>query len=84
MVDDALRAIRFAHVCILMIDAREKLNRQDLAIARLVAEEGRAMVIAANMWDAVKTVRIRLKSCNTGLISRLVRCEVCRSSPCRR
>ena len=33
MVDDALRAIRFAHVCILMIDAREKLNRQDLAIA---------------------------------------------------
>ncbi|MGC6485138.1 MAG: ribosome biogenesis GTPase Der [Candidatus Puniceispirillales bacterium] len=54
MVDDALRAIRFAHVCILMIDAREKLNKQDLAIARLVAEEGRAMVIAANMWDAVK------------------------------
>lgn len=54
MVDDALRAIRFSHICILMIDAREKLNRQDLAIARLVAEEGRAMVIAANMWDAVE------------------------------
>ena len=54
MVDDALRAIRFAHVCVLMIDAREKLNRQDLAIARLVAEEGRAMVIAANMWDVVR------------------------------
>ena len=43
-----------AHVCVLMIDAREKLNRQDLAIARLVAEEGRAMVIAANMWDVVR------------------------------
>jgi len=53
MVDDALRAIRFSHVCILAIDAREPLNKQDLAIARLVAEEGRAMVIAANMWDSV-------------------------------
>jgi GTP-binding protein len=54
MVDDALRAIRFSHVCILAIDAREPLNKQDLAIARLVAEEGRAMVIAANMWDDVR------------------------------
>ena len=54
MVDDALNAIRFSHVCILMIDAREPLHRQDLAIARLVAEEGRAMVVGANMWDAVK------------------------------
>jgi GTP-binding protein len=51
MVDDALNAIRFAHVCILMIDARQPLNKQDLAIARLVTEEGRGLVIAANMWD---------------------------------
>lgn len=54
MVDDALNAIRFAHVCILCIDARQPLNKQDLAIARLVAEEGRGLVIAANMWDDVK------------------------------
>ncbi|MCE2517489.1 MAG: ribosome biogenesis GTPase Der [Alphaproteobacteria bacterium] len=53
MVDDALSAIRFAHVCILCIDAREPLNKQDLAIARLVTEEGRGLVIAANMWDDV-------------------------------
>ena len=54
MVDDALNAIRFAHVCILMIDARQPLNKQDLAIARLVTEEGRGLVIAANMWDDTK------------------------------
>jgi len=54
MVGDALRAIRFSHVCVLLIDARQPLNKQDLAIARLVTEEGRAMVIAANMWDDVK------------------------------
>lgn len=53
MVDDALSAIRFAHVCVLCIDAREPLNKQDLAIARLVTEEGRGLVIAANMWDDV-------------------------------
>ena len=53
MVDDAMEAIRFSHVCIVSIDAREPLNRQDLAIARLVADEGRAMVVAANMWDEV-------------------------------
>lgn len=61
MVDDALRAIRFAHVCVVMIDAREDLHRQDLAIARLVAEEGRAMVIAANMWDITTNKQERLK-----------------------
>ena len=51
MVDDALSAIRFSHVCILCIDARQPLNKQDLSIARLVTEEGRGLVIAANMWD---------------------------------
>ncbi|MGU9961817.1 MAG: ribosome biogenesis GTPase Der [Candidatus Puniceispirillales bacterium WSBS_2018_MAG_OTU23] len=53
MVDDALSAIRFAHICILCIDARQPLNKQDLSIARLVTEEGRGLVIAANMWDDV-------------------------------
>lgn len=52
-VADALRAIRFAEVVILVCDALTPLERQDLAIARLVAEEGRAPVLAASKWDAV-------------------------------
>ena len=52
-VGDALRAIRFAEVVILVCDALQPLERQDLAIARLVAEEGRALVLAASKWDAV-------------------------------
>ncbi len=52
-VDDALRAIRLAHVVILMIDAAGVLDKQDLTIARWVLEEGRALVIAVNKWDAV-------------------------------
>ncbi len=54
MVADALDAVRFAHVCVLMIDARQPLNKQDLTIARLVVDEGRALVVAANMWDDVR------------------------------
>jgi len=52
-VGDALRAIRFAEVVILVIDAEQMLERQDLAIARLVEEEGRALVLAVNKWDLV-------------------------------
>lgn len=52
-VDDTLRAIRLAHVAILVLDAEAVLDKQDLAIARWVVEEGRALVIAVNKWDAV-------------------------------
>ncbi len=52
-VGDALRAIRFAETAILVVDAMQPLERQDLTIARLVAEEGRALVLAATKWDAV-------------------------------
>jgi GTP-binding protein len=50
---DTLRALRFAEVAILVLDAGEILEKQDLAIARHVLEEGRALVIAVNKWDAV-------------------------------
>jgi GTP-binding protein len=52
-VGDALRAIRFAEMVILVLDALQPFERQDLTIARLVAEEGRALVLAASKWDAV-------------------------------
>jgi GTP-binding protein len=50
---DALRAIRFAQVAILVVDATLGIDRQDLAVAETVADEGRAMVIALNKWDLV-------------------------------
>ena len=52
-VGDALRAIRFAESVILVLDALQPFERQDLTIARLVADEGRALVLAASKWDAV-------------------------------
>jgi GTP-binding protein len=53
-VADALRVIRLAHVVVLVVDANAILDRQDLTIARMVIEEGRALVIAVNKWDMVE------------------------------
>jgi GTPase len=50
---DTLRAIQYAHVVVLMLDATMMLERQDLTIARTVVEEGRALILAANKWDIV-------------------------------
>ncbi|MBX6324085.1 MAG: ribosome biogenesis GTPase Der, partial [Rhodospirillaceae bacterium] len=50
---DTLRSIRFAHVVILLLDATEMLEKQDLTIARMVLDEGRALVVAANKWDLI-------------------------------
>jgi GTP-binding protein len=53
-VADSLRAIKFAQVVVLVLDADAALEKQDLTIARMVEEEGRAIVIAVNKWDAVQ------------------------------
>jgi GTP-binding protein len=50
-VADALRAVRFAEVVVLTIDAQHKFEEQDLRIADLIEREGRALVIAVNKWD---------------------------------
>ncbi|MBN8974171.1 MAG: ribosome biogenesis GTPase Der [Rhizobiales bacterium] len=50
-VADALRAVRFAEVVVLMLDAQTKFEEQDLRIADLIEREGRALVVAVNKWD---------------------------------
>lgn len=50
---DSERAIRFCHVAALLVDGLDGLEKQDLTIARHVVEEGRAMVLVLNKWDAV-------------------------------
>jgi GTP-binding protein len=50
-VADARRAVDFAEVVVLLLDATRGLEHQDLKIASLVIEEGRALVIAINKWD---------------------------------
>ena len=52
---DAIRAIRFAEVVVVLIDAERPLEHQELTIADMVTEEGRALVIAINKWDLVES-----------------------------
>ncbi len=51
-VGDALEAIRFAEVVVVLMDAAQAFEEQDLRIADLIEREGRAIVIGMNKWDA--------------------------------
>ncbi|MDB5681704.1 MAG: GTP-binding protein Der [Sphingomonas bacterium] len=53
-VADALHAVDFAEVVVLLLDATLGLEAQDLRIADRVLEEGRALVIALNKWDVAE------------------------------
>ena len=57
---DTVRAVRFAEVVILVMDADNAFERQDLQIADLVLREGRALIYAITKWDLVKDRQDRL------------------------
>ena len=52
-VENTLDAIRFADCVIVMLDAAQAFEKQDLTIADLIASEGRAIVFVANKFDLV-------------------------------
>ncbi len=58
---DTQRAIRYAQVVVLVLDSADLLEKQDLAIARQVEEEGRALLIAVNKWDLVEDKQAALR-----------------------
>ncbi|MBC7907586.1 MAG: ribosome biogenesis GTPase Der [Rhodospirillaceae bacterium] len=60
-VTNTLEAIRLAEVVVLVMECDAILDKQDLTIARMVVEEGRALVIAINKWDTVAKPEEALK-----------------------
>ena len=62
-VADALNAVRFAEVVVVLIDSTQAFEEQDQRIADLAEREGRAVVLAAGKWD--------LSERKPGAISRL-------------
>ena len=58
---DAIRAIRFAEVVVLLLDSERALEQQDLTIGNRVIEEGRGLVLAVNKWDLVEDKQKLLK-----------------------
>src|SRR5579885_1378301 len=73
--EGTMRAIRFAEVVVLVLDAGDLLEKQDLAIARQVEVEGRALVIAVNKWDLVKEPRAALEALGRRLEISLPQCR---------
>lgn len=62
-VADALNAVRFAEVVVLLVDAEHAFEEQDQRIADLVEQEGRALVFAIGKWDLAEK--------KTGAISKM-------------
>ncbi len=53
-VADGIRAIKFAELVIVVVDATIPFEKQDLQIIELAAREGRGIVIALNKWDLIE------------------------------
>jgi GTPase len=58
---DTLRAIKFAEIVLLLVDAERPFEKQDLIIADRVAEEGRGLVVLISKWDTVADKPAALK-----------------------
>lgn len=70
-VGETFEAVRLAEVVVLVVDAESPLDNQELTLARHVADEGRALVIAVNKWDIVKEKRSVLARVEDKLASSL-------------
>ncbi len=60
-VGDGLRAVKFAEVVVVLLDAAIPFEQQDLRIADLAEREGRAVVIAVNKWDIEEDKQEKLR-----------------------
>jgi GTP-binding protein len=60
-VSDGLRAVKFAEVVIVLLDADIPFEQQDLRIADLAEREGRAVVLAVNKWDLETKKQVKLR-----------------------
>ena len=60
-VNDGLRAVKFAEVVVVLLDAAIPFEQQDLRIADLAEREGRAVIVAINKWDIEDQKQQKLK-----------------------
>lgn len=59
-VSKSMLAIRMSHVIILVLDATDKLNKQDLVLAKRAIDYGKTIVVSLNKWDLIED-KINLK-----------------------
>jgi len=63
-VTDALRAVKFAEVVVVLVDASVSIEKQDLTLCDLIAREGRAIVLALSKWDLVEDKTAAMRKVN--------------------
>jgi len=81
-VADTLRAIRFAELVIMVVDATQMLEKQDLTIARMIEDEGRSIVLAINKWDLIENKPAALEKLRDRLAVSLPQCQGILCIPC--
>lgn len=74
-VIDARKALQYAECVVLILDATQALEKQDLTLAYDIYNEGRAMVIALNKWDLVKDKPACLKEIKHKLTHQLAQAK---------
>ena len=67
----AIKTIKRADVCILMLDGKEGLTEQDKRIAGFAAEELKPIVVVVNKWDLVDKNIVTMKSMREELYAEL-------------
>ncbi|MFY8114551.1 MAG: ribosome biogenesis GTPase Der [Rhabdaerophilum sp.] len=76
---DAIRAVKFAEIVVVLLDATIPFEKQDLTIVDLCEREGRAVVIGLNKWDLIETrgaTLSRLKEDATRLLPQIRGCPI--------
>lgn len=67
----AIRAIENSDVCILMIDAQQGIEAQDLAVFNIINRNRKGCVLVVNKWDAIEKDNNTMKEYREALSSRL-------------
>ena len=67
----SIAAIRRCNVAILIIDAQDGVTEQDMRIAGLIRDEGKAVILAVNKWDAIEKETGTLEAYRDQVLDRL-------------
>ena len=59
-VSKSMLAIRMSDIVILVLDSTDKLNKQDLILAKRALDYGKSIIISLNKWDLIEN-KINLK-----------------------
>ncbi len=60
-VSKSMLAIRMSDIVILVLDSTDKLNKQDLILAKRAIDYGKSIIISLNKWDLIED-KINLKN----------------------